>query len=173
MVSEARELDDDQGMHLGLLLLSQLALAEGAFGQAIQHLRESPYPADRDTMSAREYGRLAVLGLAALGLGQLVDAREQLVTALDWAHDRDYVGLMISLAGLALLAAREGDAERAVELYALVTRHPFVANSRWFEDVIGQHITEVAATLSPDIVRTARERGRALDLDLVVADARR
>jgi hypothetical protein len=51
-----------------------------------------------------------------------------------------------------------------VELYALATRYPFVANSRWFEDVAGRHITAVAATLPPEVVAAAQARGRARDL---------
>jgi hypothetical protein len=45
-----------------------------------------------------------------------------------------------------------------------------VANSRWFEDVAGKHIAAVAATLSPEVVAVARERGRARDLEATVAE---
>ena len=54
--------------------------------------------------------------------------------------------------------------ERAVELYALASRYPFVANSCWFEDVAGRHIASAATALSPDVVDAAKERGRARDL---------
>ena len=60
--------------------------------------------------------------------------------------------------------------EQAVELYALASRYPFVANSRWFEDVAGRHIAAVAATLPPDVVTAAQERGRARDLEATVAE---
>jgi hypothetical protein len=49
-------------------------------------------------------------------------------------------------------------------LYALISRHPAAANSRWGEDVAGQHIAAVAATLPPDVVEAAHERGRGRDL---------
>jgi hypothetical protein len=45
-----------------------------------------------------------------------------------------------------------------------------VANSRWFEDVAGKHIAAVAATLPPEVVAVARERGRARDLEATVAE---
>jgi hypothetical protein len=61
----------------------------------------------------------------------------------------------------ALLLADEGEGERAVELYALAERHPRVANSRWFDDVAGQHIAEVTASLPPGVEAKARERGQA------------
>jgi len=48
-------------------------------------------------------------------------------------------------------------------------RFLFVANSCWFEDVAGKHVAAVAATLPPDAVAAAQERGRARDLDATVA----
>ena len=54
--------------------------------------------------------------------------------------------------------------ESAVELYALASRYPFVANSRWFEDVAGKYITVAAVALPPDVVAAAQARGRARDL---------
>ena len=69
---------------------------------------------------------------------------------------------MVTLAGIALLLADEGQVERAVELYALASRYPFVANSRWFEDVAGSQITAaVAANLpEPSGRRPARSAAR-------------
>ena len=60
--------------------------------------------------------------------------------------------------------------EQAVELYALASRYPYVANSRWFEDIAGRHIAAVAATLPPDAVAAAQERGKARDLEATVAE---
>jgi hypothetical protein len=39
-----------------------------------------------------------------------------------------------------------------------------VANSRAFEDTFGRHIAAVAATLPPEMIAAAQERGRARDL---------
>ena len=74
------------------------------------------------------------------------------------------------ISGIALLLGDAGEPERAVELYALASSYPFVANSRWFEDVFGQHIEAVAATLPPDVAEAARERGRARDLQATVKE---
>jgi hypothetical protein len=93
------------------------------------------------------------------------------VAALAWANRAQHFrGLMFSLAGLALLSASEGKVERAVELYALVTRYPFVAKSRWFDDMLGRPLAAAAATLPPEVVEAARARGRARDLDVCVAE---
>jgi hypothetical protein len=71
---------------------------------------------------------------------------------------------MFALPQAALLLADRGQTERAVELYALAARHPFVANSRWFEDVAGREIAALAESLPPDVVAAAQERGRGRDL---------
>lgn len=171
IVSRARELEYDRGMNMGLVLLSQLALVEGAFSQAYQHLEESPDTVLVDTTASRELDQLALLGLVTWGLDRPEEARQHLVAALDWASKaQHFTGVMLSLAGLALLLVNEGEAERAVELYALAERYPLVVKSRWFEDVIGRRISVVAATLPPDVVDAARERGQARDLDASVAE---
>jgi hypothetical protein len=81
-----------------------------------------------------------------------------------------FVGLAFTLPGIALLLADRGHEERAVELYALASRYPVVANSRWFADVVGRPIGAIAAALPPDVVVAAEERGRARDLDATVAE---
>jgi hypothetical protein len=78
--------------------------------------------------------------------------------------------MLFALAGFALMLTDKGQVEWAVELYALVSRYPYVANSQWFEDVVGKHIILTAATLSPDVVAAARERGRARDLEATVRE---
>jgi hypothetical protein len=72
-----------------------------------------------------------------------------------------------------LLLANRGEGERAVELYALASRYPFVANSRYWEDVAGNHIATVAAHpegVPPEVVTAAEARGQARDLDATVAE---
>jgi hypothetical protein len=57
-----------------------------------------------------------------------------------------------------------------VQFYALASRYPLVANSCLSEDVAGRHIAAVAATLPPDVVAAAQERGRARDLEATVEE---
>ena len=49
----------------------------------------------------------------------------------------------------------------------MISRYPLMAKSRWVEDVFGQHVA--AATLSPEVIATAQERGKALDLNTAAA----
>jgi hypothetical protein len=108
---------------------------------------------------------LAVLGFAALAPGDLRQAEAHLYEALHTAAEIGaFLPLIHALPAIALLWADRGEVERAVELYALASRYPFVANSCWFADVAGKHIAAVADTLPPEVVAAAQERGRARDL---------
>jgi tetratricopeptide (TPR) repeat protein len=108
---------------------------------------------------------LAGLAYAARDLGDQLQSKVHADEALQLAIEmRAFDGLVFVLPVISLLLADQGDVERAVELYALASRYPIVAKSRWFEDVAGRQIAAVAATLPPDVVTAAQERGRARDL---------
>jgi hypothetical protein len=77
---------------------------------------------------------------------------------------------MWTLPATALLLSDEGQKERAVELYALSSRFPLVAESRWFADVVGNTLAEVAATLPAERVAILKERGQTRDLEATVAE---
>ena len=99
------------------------------------------------------------------GLGKTSRTWEELQGTLKTAIQTGFILMNVDAqAATAVLLAAESQAERAVELYALASHHPYVANSRWFEDVVGKQIAAVAATLPPEVVAAAQERGRARDL---------
>jgi hypothetical protein len=77
----------------------------------------------------------------------------------------DVPTLLWALPAAALFLADRGAAERAVELYALASRYGLVAESRWFEDTVGRHVTAIAASLPEAAVVAVEERGRARDLE--------
>jgi tetratricopeptide (TPR) repeat protein len=166
-----REYGDQREIGESLFALGSVALAEEAYAEAWQLLEES-VAVLRQTGRRDDIGRvLATLGYAACKLGQFPQAGRHLYEALRTAAEiRAFIPLLLALPGLALLLADRGEEERAVELYALASRYPFVANSRWFEDVAGKHIATVAATLPPDVVAAVQERGRARDLEATVAE---
>ncbi|MBN1935279.1 MAG: HEPN domain-containing protein, partial [Anaerolineae bacterium] len=80
------------------------------------------------------------------------------VSAGAWERERHRAGAS------ARLLAEQGQAECAVELYALVSRYPYVADSRFYHDMVGQRIATAAATLLPQVREAAEARGRARDL---------
>jgi tetratricopeptide (TPR) repeat protein len=144
---------------LGLLGLVALALVEEA--EARQLLEEGL------SLGPAYFPWLVQipLGLAAIAQRQPVQAQRNLYSALLVATEaQDIRPLMYILPAVALSLVRQDAVERAVELYGLASRFPHVAKSRWFEDVAVKHVSAAAATLSPDVVSAARERGRARDL---------
>jgi DNA-binding SARP family transcriptional activator/predicted ATPase len=156
---------------LDLILLGSLDLAEGEHTRAYQQLREA-MAACQDVGLREDMGwGFAVLAFAALGLGDSREARTNLRRSFQLAVDLGVVPpLLWALPTTALLLAGEGEHERAVELYALASRYPLVAQSRWFAGVIGEKIAEVAATQPSDQVAVAEKRGRARDLEATVAE---
>jgi predicted ATPase len=156
---------DPIAIGLALLVLGLVALAEGNPAEARQYLQEGT-AVMRERREQPSVGTLlAALAGAARGLGRLAQARELLCEAFQLYREiRNGLTPLIALPVAALLVADGGEAERAVELYALASRYPHVANSRLWEDIAGQHIAALAATLPPDVVAAAQERGRARDL---------
>ena len=154
-----------------LLLLGCLDLVQGAAASARPLLEES-------TAVFHEVGHrddlcvaLACLALTAHRLGDTPGARQHLCHALEIAQVSGAVPpLMWDLAVAARLMAAEAADERAVELYALASRYPLVARSRWFADVAGNTVAEVAATLPAERVVILEKRGRARNLEATVEE---
>jgi predicted ATPase len=148
-----------------LCVLGSVALAGGACEEARQLLEESIATYREPEMWEEMAWALACAGRAALGLGRPAQARRHLGEALRiGAEIGAFVPVITALTATALLLADRGEPERAIELYALASRHPYVANSRWFEDVFGQQIATAAGALPPQAILAAQERGRMRDL---------
>jgi tetratricopeptide (TPR) repeat protein len=172
-LSLSREIGFQRGIAFSLLVLAYVALAKGAYADAQRLLRESVDVYREMGERDRLVWSLLALGIAARGLGQLVQAWRHLSETLQIATEttlRSHSFALNVLLTIALLLADRGEGERAVELYALASRYPYVVNSRWSEDVVGRHITTAAASLSAEAVAAAQERGRARDLDATVRE---
>jgi hypothetical protein len=111
------------------------------------------------------------MALATWGLGDRDEAWKPLRAQLAWAQKSQMLmPVLFGLVAAARVLADEGQIEHAIELYALVSRYPFVANSRWFGDVAGSQITALAANLPEAAVTAARQRGQARDLIATVVE---
>jgi predicted ATPase len=167
----SRKISYQRGIGHACWLLGYVALAEETYIEAEQLLQKS-VATFRELGQREELGSvLGVLGMALCGLSQLSQARQHLQEALHTATQIRGLAQSISvLRGIALLLAERGDVERAVELYALVSRYPIVSNSRLSEDTVGRHIAAVAAGLPPEVVAVAQERGRTRDIEATVAE---
>ena len=72
-----------------------------------------------------------------------------------------FMPLYYALSIIAALFAESGEVERGVATYGLAReRFAFVANSQWFEDVIGRPLAEVAErAMSPERIKPRRPKG--------------
>lgn len=133
------------------------ALAQGASVEALALFRESAAGFEEIRHRENRGWVCGPLGLAAHLAGEpelaLQEVREALQTGVDTGV---FMPLIYALPVAARLLADRGEVERAVEAYACAGRSGFVANSRWFQDLVGAHL-EAAATRLPE----AQERGQA------------
>ncbi len=151
--------------------LGRLAVARGAYPEAREQLAAASRIHQETGTREGSALTLPALAYADIGLGDLERAAHGLAEGLEIARQIGAPpGLSLGTAGLALWLADRGEPERAVEIYALASRHPYVSNSRWFEDVAGRPMAEVAASLPPDVVAAAQARGRARDVNATVKE---
>jgi len=170
-LEQYQEVEDRRGMGICLKGLGEAAVGQEAYDEAQQFLRESFAIFQEVQQPAARGDALIGLGHTERGLGRPARARQYLAEGLRIASEiGPFWAYLYSLRLMSLLLADRGEVERAVELYALATRYPYVANSRWFEDVAGKHIAAAAATLPPDVVTAAQARGRARDLEATIAE---
>ena len=80
------------------------------------------------------------------------------------------LGYLNIFPALALMRLVEGDLERSIEFYAYAASYRYVADSQWFNDVVGRHVELAAESLLPEVVTAAQERGRKLDPDEVTRE---
>jgi tetratricopeptide (TPR) repeat protein len=98
--------------------------------------------------------------------------------AKEYIRDSFQIGVKINsilvhiptLGAAALYLAYSESLERAVEIYALASRYPLIAKSKWCQDLIERPLTSLTASLSPEVITAAQERGRKRDLDETVKE---
>jgi hypothetical protein len=149
--------------HPALVILGNVALGESLYSEAQECFQESlSLVTHMPDIITRLYG---CQGLAARGLKKDQQAQDYFYQALKGAVKLEHFFSFIHiLPGIALLFADQGKVERAVEFYALACNYGIVANSKWFADIAGHEITQAAEKLPVAIAKTARARGRSLDL---------
>jgi predicted ATPase/DNA-binding SARP family transcriptional activator len=108
-----------------------------------------------------------MLSYTEQALGNYVAARHHLCVGLRYAVEEGKGRIRGMISG-AMLAAHEGQLERAVERLALALEHP--AMSYAYRPVAESLRDELEAELPPEVFAAAWERGQALDLDATVAE---
>ena len=161
----AEQLAHNRATVVALENLGMIALAEKDYDKAQERLQESIIGFRKLIRSPDESGSEACLGLAVRGMGRRKESWNHLKAGLRWAVEKhQFYPLVNALSGIALVLTDEGEYERALELFTLVLKYPFVANSCWFENVAGGEIAAHTENLSPQVVEAARTKGNSLDL---------
>jgi len=112
---------------------------------------------------------LTGLGHAALALGDARQSRRCFRDALGGAMDAGYVPLGLdALVGLAHFLSTENQPQRAVEFLALSLQHP--ATRQATKDRAQNLLSELESTLASEALAAATARGRACELDDVMAE---
>jgi len=157
-------IDDYYRTSLGLFK-GQVYLLSGDWIRAEQELRrylELSQSLPRLDMLGQP---LAMLAYIAYRRGDRVSTQDYLERALVNGLDKGFFWIFIlALSVLAIIFAEEGELEKAVELYATVTAHPFARNSQWLEDLFGKPLSRLCADLPAETFAAAQERGRGRKL---------
>jgi tetratricopeptide (TPR) repeat protein len=145
--------------------LGRLALIEGFNNSDPRALLHNGLHIAAETEDRIGYGGpLSGMVIASCKAGDLVMARRYLLECLRFAWEtREYIGLLELLPALALYLVRQGELTRGLSIWALARTSPYVANSRWYEQVVGREIEELTASLPQEEAETAARRGRELD----------
>jgi tetratricopeptide (TPR) repeat protein len=161
----AKEVNDLGRVSFNFWHLGDIMLAKRAYSEAEQYLQESISMHREIANQGRLKDVLASLGFVTYGLDQIPLLHRCLSEALEASiKGRLWFTAIRCIPLAALLALAQGQAEQAVELYALGLCVSHIANSPWYEEVAGRHVQTAAQALPALAVDLAQERGRARDL---------
>ena len=164
-VQFARQMNFPRELALGYVSLGKANIGEGKFSEAYQYLLQA-IEVERSIPQSDELAfSLGHLALAELNLGKIDQARQHLCEALEiHRKTRGMFSAIICLPACAVLLARMGEVEKALEVQAMMLRYPAVANAPWYWDTCWQQINVVAQNLSQAEIQAACEHGQRFDL---------
>jgi predicted ATPase/DNA-binding SARP family transcriptional activator len=157
----AKEIALSSGELLALEGLSKLANSQAEYEQARKWQQAGLALAKAADIRPWEFQ--LEYGWTDLAQGETQPARRSFLAALKMTHERQIApGALASVAGLAALAAEEGDKEKAIEWLALSSSHP--AGYADEKERYRQQMAGVSAGMTPAAVVVAEERGLAREL---------
>jgi tetratricopeptide (TPR) repeat protein len=168
------EIGDVSGSTMPLIVLGHVALARGEHEEArgfylrcLESSEEVGFHYSIQTSSK-------YLGKVALSIGKVEEAEFYLRQSLRITNDIGFIRDLVNLIyEFARLRVAQGNPERAVKFLAMVVEHPASIQTRWLEGRIRDSARGLLAKLEDelpeDAYEAALERGRALELDEVVA----
>jgi tetratricopeptide (TPR) repeat protein len=157
------------GFSLTCLGMTSLALGKVAEAEDfLQRSQESLQGLPQITFSAYHH---ILLGIVHLRFNRPEQAKEHIRDSFQIGVKINSVLVHIPTFGAAALyLAYGGSLERAIEIYALASRYPLIAKSKWCQDVIEAPLNTMTASLSPEAIAAAQERGRERDMEAAVQE---
>ncbi len=163
-LSRYRTMNHTWYVAFALMNLARIALVNADFSIAKAQLEESVHLLQERNDRPLLPDSLNFLAYTCLQLDQPQEASQHLMSAMKISLMNNPMSpLRFELPVMATLLAKKGENERAIELYATALKSPYIANSRWFEEVFGHVFTQIAQTLPVHIVEAAKQRGQDQD----------
>lgn len=151
-------------------VLSRMSLSTfelGDFTMALQYGREG-YECFRSI--GHRWGiaiSLSRIGYAELGLENYADARSHFLQGLKSAQENHMPGPSIyALIGLAILEARQGQTERAVEMLTVAIDNPVTPFP--YKAIAKKELALLQTTLGEEVFSAAQTRGQAVEFQAVI-----
>ncbi len=167
----AIHINDPYSMMINLYTLGGVALAQDRPEEANPYLENSTNTCNQNLIHFILAQVVGTWSIALYRSGNIKFGYERMMESMQTGvRLHSYTNLSFAVPAAALYLAINGQVERAVELCGLIEEKSMLRNSPWFEDVAGKTIKELAADLSPEVVATARERGRQRDLFVTAAE---
>ena len=144
-------------------LLSMVDLARRQPEMVVQKLPKSIAALTRIPDKEPLLLSMGISGLAAFHLGQQKEARQKLYEALRIAVDtHEFFPLLYIVSIIALLLV-DDKPKLGIELYTFAAEQPHIANSKWFEIVVGRQMKKIINDLPQDIAILAKVSGKEQD----------
>ena len=141
--------------------IGRIELARGNYAKAQTHLLQA-LARFRESENLNGLGQaLGCLGITSLQLGEVAQARAYILENLQVAAQTLIIlPSMTALTSRAYLDAVEGRLDSAHLLYTAARQSGHVANSLWYQTVIGRYIESAAEELPPSQLQAARVGGK-------------
>lgn len=156
-LTQFQTLEQSWGEGISKMTLGQIDLVQQKPEQAYQSLTDAIKILRQSGPEFYFYDALVFLGLAACHLNLLSEADRLLTEALQIIADAHPSVAHISvIPAIAVLFMRQGKKERANDLYQFALQYPYVADSRWFKQIIEADLTQIPHTSSFDQAATSK-----------------
>ena len=162
-VQFASEMNYPRELALGYSSLGQADLGEGKFAHARENFLQALALERRISQSDEIAFVLGLLALVELGLDEIKQACQYLCEALEiYRKTHGMFSANICLPASAVMLARMGKVEKAIEVQTLMLRFPAVGNAPWYEHICWRYIP--VASLPAGIAQIAQDRGKQSEL---------